>query len=815
MTEELIEEELEMTSEEDTIDDTAEEAVVSDEEEPAGDEGRSLPVVALRGAVIMPHMESHLDVGRQQSLNAIEIARNADKQILLIPQRDSAVEIPTAEDLYDYGVVAEIKRVIQLPGDGLRILVKGLRRVRIMAYAVEDPYLEAQYDECQWEENCEDDEFVALLRSVMQGFEAYSKRLGKLTPDNLRRITSTEELDKRLDMMAVYLMVPVEDKYQLLAAEALKERLETMLAILVKEAHLAELETKINEQVRTQMDQTQKEYYLREKIKVISEELGEGEDRAAEVQEFRERINASKMPDNVRAKAIKETNRLARTTTMSPEYGVSRSYLEWLLDIPWGIYTEDENDINSAEAVLEADHYGLEKVKERILEFLAVRQMKTDTKGTLICLVGPPGVGKTSLARSIARALNKNFVRLSLGGVRDEAEIRGHRRTYVGAMPGRIVRGLVDAKASNPVFLFDEIDKMTSDFRGDPASALLEVLDPEQNNTFSDNFIEVPVDLSKVMFITTANSVHTIPEPLLDRMEIIELSGYTEAEKVQIALRYLLPKQMDAHGLTEEQLFISTNTLLDIVRFYTREAGVRQMERQIAAICRKSVREIVSGNKKSIRITKQNLQTFLGKPRYHYGITEGQDEVGVVTGMAWTSVGGEILQIEANVMPGKGTLQLTGQLGDVMKESAQMGLSYIRSISDKLELEKNFYETSDIHIHVPEGAVPKDGPSAGVSMATAMISALTGQKVRRDVAMTGEMTLRGKVLAIGGVKEKVLAAHRAGSRIIILPKENRKDIDDIPANIQKDLEFHLVSHLDEVLALALIKEKKNRRKGGK
>lgn len=773
------------------------------------------PVVALRGTVIMPYMESHLDVGRMQSLLAIRTANDGDKLVLLVPQREAKVEEPTPEDLYDYGVVAEIRRVIQLPADGLRILVRGIKRVRLTDYVEGHPYLLAHYEECQWVDDCEEDERTALLRSVMQGFEAYSKRLGKLTPDNLKRITETEDLDKRLDMMAAYLMVSLEDKYTLLAAETLRRRLEAMLGILVKEAQLAELEIRINEQVKKQMDESQKEYYLREKIKAISEELGEGEDRAADIQEYKERIAASNMPDDVREKAIKETNRLARTTTMSPEYGVSRSYLDWLLDIPWGVYTEDQLDIKACEAVLEEDHYGLEKVKERILEFLAVRNLKKDAKGTIICLVGPPGVGKTSLARSIARSLNKNFVRLSLGGVRDEAEIRGHRRTYVGAMPGRIVRGLVDAKSANPVFLFDEIDKLTSDFRGDPASALLEVLDPEQNNSFSDNFIEVPVDLSKVMFITTANSVHTIPEPLLDRMEIIELSSYTEEEKVQIALRYLVPKQIVENGLSPEQLFISTNTLQDIVRFYTREAGVRQLERQIASICRKAAREVVTGSKKAIRVTKQNLQSFLGKPRYHYGMTEEQDEVGVVTGMAWTSVGGEILQIEANVMPGKGTLQLTGQLGDVMKESAQMGLSYIRSISDRLGLEKNFYETSDIHIHVPEGAVPKDGPSAGVSMATAMISALTGAKVRKDVAMTGEMTLRGKVLAIGGVKEKVLAAHRAGSRMIILPEENRKDIDDIPANIRKELEFHLVQHLDDVLTLALVKDKKSRRKGSK
>lgn len=812
MTEEMNPLDQETTTE---IDDLPAEAETEVEAEAAEAAETACPVVALRGAVIMPYMESHLDVGRMQSLLAIRTANDGDKLVLLVPQRDAKVEEPTPKDLYDYGVIAEIRRVIQLPADGLRILVRGIRRVRLTDFVEDQPYLLAHYEECQWVDDCEEDERVALLRSVMQGFEAYSKRLGKLTPDNLKRITETDDLDKRLDMMAAYLMVSLEDKYTLLAAETLRRRLEAMLGILVKEAQLAELEIRINDQVKKQMDQSQKEYYLREKIKAISEELGEGEDRAADVQEYKERINASKMPDDVREKAIKETNRLARTTTMSPEYGVSRSYLDWLLDIPWGVYTEDQLDIKACEAVLEEDHYGLEKVKERILEFLAVRNLKKDAKGTIICLVGPPGVGKTSLARSIARSLNKNFVRLSLGGVRDEAEIRGHRRTYVGAMPGRIVRGLVDAKSANPVFLFDEIDKLTSDFRGDPASALLEVLDPEQNNSFSDNFIEVPVDLSKVMFITTANSVHTIPEPLLDRMEIIELSSYTEDEKVQIALRYLVPKQIAENGLTPEQLFISTNTLQDIVRYYTREAGVRQLERQIASICRKAAREVVTGSKQSIRVTKQNLQSFLGKPRYHYGMTEEQDDIGVVTGMAWTSVGGEILQIEANVMPGKGTLQLTGQLGDVMKESAQMGLSYIRSISDRLGLEKNFYETSDIHIHVPEGAVPKDGPSAGVTMATAMISALTGSKVRKDVAMTGEMTLRGKVLAIGGVKEKVLAAHRAGSRVIILPEENRKDIDDIPANIRKELEFHLVSHLDDVLALALVKDKKSRRKGSK
>lgn len=771
--------------------------------------------IALRGLVIFPMMETHLDIGRVSSLEAIENALGKDKRLVLIPQKNAKVEEPGVDDLYDYGTLAEIKRVIQLPTEGLRMLVKGLERVKITEFTQIEPFFVVNYTSCQCADDAEGEEFEVLLRSTMQGFEAYGKKIGKITPDNFKRITETADIEKRLDLMAAYLSTSVAEKMKLLKANNVKEKLKAMLEILIKEAHFTELEFKINEQVKKQMDKSQKEYYLREKIKVISEELGEGEDRAAEIGEFKERINASNMPQDVKEKALKEVNRLAKITSMSPEYSVIRNYLDWLLDLPWGVYTEDQLDITIAENVLEADHYGLTKVKERILEFLAVRQLKDDTKGSIICLVGPPGVGKTSLAKSIARALNKNFVRLSLGGVRDEAEIRGHRRTYVGALPGRIIRGLADAKSANPVFLFDEIDKMTNDFRGDPASALLEVLDPEQNSTFSDHFIEIPFDLSKVMFITTANSAHTIPEPLLDRMELIELSSYTEEEKVQIAVRYLVPKQIKEQGLTEEQIFISANTILDIVRYYTREAGVRNLERQISAICRKAAREIVGGKKTAIRVTKQNLEKFLGKPRYHYGMTEENDEVGVVTGMAWTAVGGEILQIEANVLHGKGNLLLTGQLGDVMKESAQIALSYIRSISDKLDLETDFYEKCDIHIHVPEGAVPKDGPSAGVTMTTAMISALTERKARKDVAMTGEMTLQGKVLPIGGVKEKVLAAHRAGSKVIILPKENRKDIEDIPPNIQKELEFHLVSRIDEVLELALVKEKKSRRKSGK
>lgn len=598
----------------------------------------------------------------------------------------------------------------------------------------------------------------------------------------------------------------MEEKYAIFAADSLSEKLELLLAYFVRAEKLAELENRINQKVKESIDKGQQEYYLREKIKVINEELGDSEDKTVEIQEINEKIAQLDLPPEVEEKLHKEVKRLNRTMVASPDYAVIRNYLDWVLDLPWGIYTKDEENINNAQKILDRDHYGLEKVKERILEFLAVRQLKEDSKGPIICLVGPPGVGKTSLARSVADALNKNFVRMSLGGVRDEAEIRGHRRTYIGAMPGRIIRGLCEAKSANPLFLFDEIDKMASDFRGDPAAALLEVLDPEQNKTFSDHFIEAPFDLSKVLFLTTANSLQDIPEPLLDRMEIIELSSYTEAEKLQIARRHLWGKQVEENGLTKRQISITDEAIMKIIQNYTREAGVRGLERKLGALCRRTAMDIASGKKKSARITADNLAKYLGVPRYTHSELLDKDEIGVATGMAWTAAGGELLPIEVSILPGKGNLLLTGQLGDVMKESAQMSLSYIRSIWDKLGLEKDFYEKIDVHIHAPEGAVPKDGPSAGVTLVTAMVSALTKRAVRRDIAMTGEMTLRGKVLPIGGLKEKSLAAYRAGSREIIIPIDNKKDMEEIPAEIREEMTIHLADNITEVLDWALAAE---------
>ena len=598
----------------------------------------------------------------------------------------------------------------------------------------------------------------------------------------------------------------MEEKYAIFAADSLSEKLELLLAYFVRAEKLAELENRINQKVKESIDKGQQEYYLREKIKVINEELGDSEDKTVEIQEINEKIAQLDLPPEVEEKLHKEVKRLNRTMVASPDYAVIRNYLDWVLDLPWGIYTKDEGNINNAQKILDRDHYGLEKVKERILEFLAVRQLKEDSKGPIICLVGPPGVGKTSLARSVADALNKNFVRMSLGGVRDEAEIRGHRRTYIGAMPGRIIRGLCEAKSANPLFLFDEIDKMASDFRGDPAAALLEVLDSEQNKTFSDHFIEAPFDLSKVLFLTTANSLQDIPEPLLDRMEIIELSSYTEAEKLQIARRHLWGKQVEENGLTKRQISITDEAIMKIIQNYTREAGVRGLERKLGALCRRTAMDIASGKKKSARITADNLAKYLGVPRYTHSELLDKDEIGVATGMAWTAAGGELLPIEVSILPGKGNLLLTGQLGDVMKESAQMSLSYIRSIWEKLGLEKDFYEKIDVHIHAPEGAVPKDGPSAGVTLVTAMVSALTKRAVRRDIAMTGEMTLRGKVLPIGGLKEKSLAAYRAGSREIIIPIDNKKDMEEIPAEIREEMTIHLADNITEVLDWALVAE---------
>ena len=760
-------------------------------------------VIPLRGMVVFPHTESPLDLGRKFSIAAVQECTRENKEVLLAFQKSAEADMPSAEELYEYGVVAKVKRTITLPTEGMRVLVTALRAVKITEYRITEERITALYEELP-EAEFDAEALEVKIRAVRHHFEGYLKRSSRIGAEQLNQIMNADPLTRQLNMMCNFLNVKLEERYALLAEQDIEKRMDMMLELIIREASFAELERELGEKVKAQVDKSQKEYYLREKMKVISDELGEGESRSEEVQAFKEKLEALNVSDEIRAKIEKQVNQLLKVSNMSPAYSVLRNYVETVLDLPWNVYSEDCLDIKFAEEILNRDHYGLEKVKERILESLAVRQLRNDNKGSIICLVGPPGVGKTSLAQSIAEALNRKYVRISLGGVRDEAEIRGHRRTYVGAMPGRIIRGMMEAGTANPVFLMDEIDKMTTDFRGDPSSALLEVLDPAQNSTFSDHFIELPFDLSKVLFITTANSLATISQPLLDRMEVIEVASYIEDEKVQIAQRYLLPKQLKEHGLQEKQVYVSGNTMLHIIRSYTRESGVRSLERQLAAICRKAAREVLEKEKKRVRIDLHNLERYLGKPKYLRNLEELQDEVGKVTGMAWTSVGGETLNIEVNTFPGKSELLLTGQMGDVMKESARLGISYIRSIGEQLGIEPEFFEKHSIHIHIPEGATPKDGPSAGISMATAVISALTKRAVRKEFAMTGEMTLRGKVLPVGGIREKVLAAHRAGCTQIILPVENMKDTEEIPADILKVLEFHPVQTLQQVLDLALV-----------
>ncbi len=762
-----------------------------------------LPVVPLRGMVIFPNTEMHLDLGRKFSIQAVQESAQNNTEVLLAFQKNAEQGLPSAEDLYEIGVVAKVKRTISLPTEGMRVLVAALYPVRVLGYHIGEERITAVYEELPMPEY-DSEKLEVKIRALRHQFEAYLKRSSRVGAEQLKQIMDTDPLVFQLNMMCSYLNVKPEERYALLAEQDVEQRIDAMLELIVREANFAELERELNEKVKIQVDKSQKEYYLREKMKVISDELGEGESRSEEVHAFKEKLKALQLDKTIREKIEKSINQLLKISTMSPEYSVLRNYVETVLELPWNQYSEDCLDIKQAELVLNRDHYGLEKVKERILESLAVRQLRNDNKGSILCLVGPPGVGKTSLAHSIAEALNRKYVRISLGGVRDEAEIRGHRRTYVGAMPGRIIRGMIEAGTANPVFLMDEIDKMTTDFRGDPSSALLEVLDPAQNNTFSDHFIELPFDLSKVLFITTANSLQTISQPLLDRMEVIELSSYIEDEKVQIAQRYLLPKQLKEHGLEEKQVYISANTILQIIRDYTRESGVRSLERQLASICRKAAREVLDKNKKRVRVDLHNLERYLGRPKYMRNLETLQDEVGKVTGMAWTSVGGETLNIEVNTFPGKGELLLTGQLGDVMQESARLGFSYVRSIADSFGIGAEFFEKNITHIHIPEGATPKDGPSAGISMATAVISALTKRAVRKEFAMTGELTLRGKVLPVGGIREKVLAAHRAGCTKIILPQENLKDTEEIPAEIQKCLEFYPVQNLQQVLDLALV-----------
>jgi ATP-dependent Lon protease len=649
-------------------------------------------------------------------------------------------------------------------------------------------------------------ETEALTRTAINQFEQWVKLSKKIPPETLVSVVVVEEPGRLTDLIASHLSLKIEDKQILLEAVSVNDRLERLCEILGREMEILELEKKIHVRVRKQMEKTQKEYYLREQLKAIQKELGEKDERTAEVEEYRQRVKEQNLPKDVAEKINKEIDRLEKMPPMVAESGVIRTYLDWLLTLPWNIETEDRLDITVAEGILDEDHYGLEKVKERILEYLSIRKLTEKMKGPILCLVGPPGVGKTSLARSIARAMERKFVRVSLGGVRDEAEIRGHRRTYVGALPGRIIQGMRTVGSKNPVFLLDEIDKMSADFRGDPSSALLEVLDPEQNNSFSDHYVELPYDLSRVLWVVTANVMHNIPRPLLDRMEIITIAGYTEEEKIEIAKRYLIPKQTTDHGLSTKQISFSEGTIQKVIRDYTREAGVRSLERNIANLCRKVARKIVQNQGPVVKITAQNLHTFLGATKYRHAQAEETSQVGVATGLAWTEVGGDVLAVEISTMRGKGKLTLTGQLGDVMQESAQAGFSYIRSRAKDLGIEEDFHEKLDIHIHLPEGAIPKDGPSAGITMATAVASALTGKPVRSDIAMTGEITLRGRVLPVGGIKEKVLAAHRAGIRKVMLPKENKRDIDEIPANVKRSLEFILVEHMDQVLKTALVTE---------
>jgi ATP-dependent Lon protease len=749
-------------------------------------------------------MVLHLDVGREKSVKALEKAMVDDGLILLCSQSEVNIEEPTVEDIYRIGTVAKVRQMLKLPNGTIRVLVEGTIRAEVIEFLTNEEYYEVNIKELP-EQEVSDPETDALMRTVLHQFEHYINLSKKVTPETLAAVSDIEEPGRLADVICSHLSLKIKDKQEILETVDVRARLEKLLDILHNEREVLELERKISQRVKKQMEKTQKEYYLREQMKAIQKELGEKEGRAGEVDELRSQLESAEVPEKVREKIEKEIDRLEKMPAASAEGGVIRNYIDWLLSLPWSKETNEDLDIVRAEEILNEDHYGLEKPKERVLEYLAVQKLVKKLKGPILCLVGPPGVGKTSIARSIARSLNRQFVRISLGGVRDEAEIRGHRRTYVGAMPGRIIQGMKTAGTSNPVFLLDEIDKMAMDFLGDPSSALLEVLDPEQNNTFSDHFIEMPYDLSKVMFVTTANAVHNIPRPLLDRMEMIFIPGYTELEKLQIAEKYLLPKQKQEHGLLSEQLDITEITLMKLIREYTRESGVRNLEQQIAALCRKTAKYIVSNEGTSVQITSEKLEELLGPTKFRYGTAEEEDQIGAVTGLAWTEVGGDTLVIEVTVLPGSGKLTLTGQLGDVMKESAQAAFSYTRSKAEFFKIPLDFHEKNDVHVHIPEGAIPKDGPSAGITMATALISALTKIPVSKHVAMTGEITLRGRVLPIGGLKEKSLAAHRAGIKIIIIPKDNEKDLSDLPESVRKDITFYPVSHMDEVLEHALLK----------
>jgi len=773
-------------------------------------ETKTLPMIPLRGMHIFPGMVIHFDVGREKSINALEESMINDSIIFLTTQKDASTEIPTEEDYYEYGVVCKIKQMLKMPGDSIRVLVEGLNRGKINKILSEDDYIEVEIENyVEKHEGEVGEKMEAIMRMVKESFESYTSINSKIPDDAIISVNEIEEPHRLSDVIVSYIFLKSNDKQNLLETLDPYERLEKLQVILKQEIEVIKLEETISKRVKKQINELQKEYYLKEQMKAIQKELGEDEDLGDEVEEYLKQIKKAKMHKEAKEKAEKEAKRLLKINQASPEAGVIRTYLDWLIGLPWNKSTKDNKDIKKARNVLEEDHYGLEDVKERILEFLAVRQLNKNMKSPIICLVGPPGVGKTSIAKSIARSLNRKFIRFSLGGIRDEAEIRGHRRTYIGAIPGRIISNISKVKYNNPVFLFDEVDKIAQDFRGDPASALLEVLDPEQNNTFTDHYLETSFDLSKVMFITTANTTSTIPRPLLDRMEVIEISGYTAEEKLNIGKKYLIPKQYKEHGLSEDMVVISDNTLKEVIEKYTRESGVRELERNIGNIIRKAAVKIVEKNKEKVVVNVNSLPKYLGIPKYEYERAYEKDQIGIATGLAWTRVGGETLFIEVNLMNGDGKLQLTGQLGDVMKESAKASLSYVRAHLDRFNIDEKFYKTKDIHVHVPEGAIPKDGPSAGITMATALVSALTNRPVNKNIAMTGEITLRGRVLPIGGVKEKVLAANRAGIKTILIPKRNKKDMNKIPKKVKKDLEIILVDSMDDVIKHALLGENKN------
>jgi len=771
-----------------------------DNRDPANE---AVPLLPLRELIVFPHEVYPIFVGRQKSIKALEAAESSKKPILLVAQKDARVSEPGPGDIYSVGTLGTVVQLLRLPDGTVKALLEGKKRARIQRYVAQDDFFQVEVEEIE-ETSERGTEVEALMRSVNTAFDNYVRLNKKIPPEMVTSIASVDDPAYLADKLVGHLGIKLEDKQSLLECFNPAERLERILGYMRSELEILEVEKRIRSRVKKQMEKTQKEYYLNEQMRAIQKELGEKDEFKNEIQELEEKLRQKKMSAEARDKCEREIKKLKMMSPMSAEATVVRNYLDWFLALPWFEHTEDKLDIQEAEGVLEEDHFGLEKVKERILEYLAVQTLVGQLKGPILCLVGPPGVGKTSLGKSIARATGRKFVRVSLGGVRDEAEIRGHRRTYIGALPGKIIQSLRKAGSGNPVILLDEVDKMSTDFRGDPSSALLEVLDPEQNSTFNDHYLDCDYDLSKVMFVTTANALERIPRPLQDRMEIIRIPGYTEAEKLQIAKKYLIKKQIEANGLKEENIEFSDKALLSIIRNYTREAGVRNLEREVASICRKAAVEVVKTDRNAhVKVSQSSLAKFLGPYKFRFGVAEAEPQVGVATGLAWTELGGELLNVEVTILPGRGKLTITGQLGEVMQESAQAALSYVRSRSEQLGLRPDFYQKIDIHIHIPEGAIPKDGPSAGITLATALVSSLCRVPVKNDLAMTGEITLRGRVLPIGGLKEKVMAAHRGGIKTVLMPKENEKDIEEIPAPVLKGVTLVRVEHMDEVLKQAL------------